>query len=294
MAKIELFAINLVNPSHMEWTSDGRLLVSEHTAGRIKDVTEGGDMLNKEPWAEGLNGPAAILPFSNDSIFVCEVWSGTIRNIERGGDVSKTKAVAEELSLPYGMSKRKGDDNLYISERFDSHIGRITAISTSGEKFKTEPYVRDLPAAPGIPGLSPLKGWPNNWEQFAAAGCVADWPTGGRSNKLYTTIGLMGQILDITEGGNYIDLVKANKLVAWGLGRIGGMHYNQFDDKIYAVEPEAGSVVAVDPNQSKNYRFEPRVVQGLNFPTCPRFADKGKTLLVCSSGDGVIWKITDF
>lgn len=104
----------------------------------------------------------------------------------------------------------------------------------------------------------------------------------------------MGQILDITEGGDYFDLIRSDKLIAWGLNRIGGMHYNKYDNNIYAVEPEAGSVVRVDIDKKQNYKFAPRVIQGLNFPTCPRFGDNGKTLYVCSSGDGVIWKVTDF
>ena len=32
------FAWGLKNPSHMEWTPDGRLLVSEHTAGTVRDI----------------------------------------------------------------------------------------------------------------------------------------------------------------------------------------------------------------------------------------------------------------
>ena len=32
------FAWGLKNPSHMKWTPDGRLLVSEHTAGTVRDI----------------------------------------------------------------------------------------------------------------------------------------------------------------------------------------------------------------------------------------------------------------
>ncbi len=38
------FAWGLKNPSHMEWTPDGRLLVSEHTAGTVRDITKGGTL----------------------------------------------------------------------------------------------------------------------------------------------------------------------------------------------------------------------------------------------------------
>ena len=59
---IELFAVGLHNPSHMEWTPDGRLLVSDLTAGKVFDITDGGDVTQTAPVAEGLGGPAAIVP----------------------------------------------------------------------------------------------------------------------------------------------------------------------------------------------------------------------------------------
>ncbi len=39
MPKVTLHATNLLNPNHMEWIIDGRLLVSEYSAGRVKDIT---------------------------------------------------------------------------------------------------------------------------------------------------------------------------------------------------------------------------------------------------------------
>lgn len=108
---VELFATNLHNPSHMEWTPQGRLLVSEHTAGRVMDITDGGDMRDAEPYAYGLQGPSAILPI-NDHLLVAETWGGRVSDISAGGDASNGKRFATELSTPYSLSaiRREGAD----------------------------------------------------------------------------------------------------------------------------------------------------------------------------------------
>lgn len=41
--ELEIHAYSMLNTGHMEWTPDGRLLVSEFSRGRILDITEGGD-----------------------------------------------------------------------------------------------------------------------------------------------------------------------------------------------------------------------------------------------------------
>lgn len=83
MPDVELHAANLVNPSHMEWTFDGRLLVSQPTNGSIIDITDGGDMSHATPWVTGLDGPASILPRENGEILVAEIMKSSSWNENR-------------------------------------------------------------------------------------------------------------------------------------------------------------------------------------------------------------------
>ena len=75
--EVELFASNLRTPTHMEWTQDGRLLVSETTAGRVTDISRGGDFIDASPFAWGLETPASICPMPDGSIYTVEIWGGS-------------------------------------------------------------------------------------------------------------------------------------------------------------------------------------------------------------------------
>ena len=102
-------------------------------------------------------------------------------------------------------------------------------------------------------------------------------------------------ILDITDhGGKFFDLLAQKTAIAWDLNRVGGIKEHPTNGMLYAVEPDVGNIMAVDPSTPKNYRFEPPVVRGLVRPTCIRFSGDGKTMFVCSQGEGVVWKITGF
>jgi len=63
------FAWNLRAPTHMEWAPDGRLLVVERTAGKVKDITKGGDMEEAKPFAWGLEGPSSMCPLPDGRFF---------------------------------------------------------------------------------------------------------------------------------------------------------------------------------------------------------------------------------
>ncbi|QKY69262.1 hypothetical protein Len3610_06270 [Lentibacillus sp. CBA3610] len=70
--KVEVFATNLQTPSHMEWTPEGRLLVSETSAGRVTDVTDGGKITEKNIVSDELEGPSSIVPLEDGRIYICE------------------------------------------------------------------------------------------------------------------------------------------------------------------------------------------------------------------------------
>jgi len=295
--KVELFATGLNNPTHMEWTLDGRLLVSEHTAGQVKDITQGGDMRNVKPFASGLQGPTSILPLKDGRILISQTWSGEVAEISRGGDISKYEPFADGLSTPYSLActyRKDASERITISERFGLFRTQITDITKGGGRDNFRPYVQNLPSMVGAPGLTPIEVWPEKWEDFAAAGCVTSWQT-PYIDSLLVVIAATGQILKVPQGGGeYFDLVDRNYLIAWGLQRIGGIILHPNNGLVYAVQPEHGSVVAINPEARQNYRFEPPVVQGLNTPTCPRFSPDGETMFVCGSGEGAIWKVTNF
>ena len=298
MPKVTLFATNLHNPSHMEWTNDGRLLVSGHSSGTVTDVTEGGDMQTAEPFAYGLKGPAAILPLPDGRILVTESWGGTIRDISKGGDVSKQKPFASGLSLPYSLVRvRRGDgDRLFASEDNGGRSGWISDVTRGGKRARK--YISNLPSRPGMPGITPINSWSERWERFAAAKCIKDWEDNGDGNQHYIAVGVLGQIFDVTHNKRATDystlLKRKDTLIAWDLNRVGGIKTHPKTSQIYACEPEAGNIVKIDPKARRNYRFDPPVVRGLNFPTCVRFSRDGGTMYVCGQGDGVIWRITDF
>ncbi|WAJ69599.1 YncE family protein [Catenovulum adriaticum] len=290
--KVSIHAKNLLNPNHMEWTNDGRLLASEFSAGRVKDVTAGGDMSNVKPFAKGLSGPASILPLDDGKVLVAENWAGKVTDISTGGDVSNAKPFISGRSNPYSLAKKikNGTEKLYVSEHYN---GRNSWISDITDPESPSIYVDNIPARPGAPGLTPDVNF-DDWQHYASAGCVINWQDGGGSAH-FISVGGLGQILDVTDsGGDYIDLLKNKRAVAWDLGRLGAIKEHPTNGLLYAVEPERGDVVAIDPAQPKNMRFEPPVIRGLNFPTCLRFSADGSIMYICSQGDGVVWKVEDF
>lgn len=292
MPNVELFAVNLLNPTHMEWTLDGKLLVSEYSAGRLKEITSGGDFSETPPFAFGLQGPSSILPLDDGRILVAENWGGRISDVSKGGDISLTAPYIDGLSNPYSLTShiKGGQRKIYVSEHYN---GRDSWISDITDPSAPSKYVTNIPARPGSAALVPLS-QAQNWQKFASANCVINWGGGG-VNAHYITVGAMGQILDVfSQGGDYIDLIKAKKAIAWDLGRMGAIKEHPNNGLLYAVEPELGDIVAIDPTKPKNHRFTPPVVRGFMNPTCLRFSPDGKTMLVCSKGDGVVWRVTEF
>jgi glucose/arabinose dehydrogenase len=171
------FAWGLKNPSHMEWTPDGRLLVSEHTAGTVRDIT-------------------------------------------KGGDASEAK--------PFWIDDAAGRGFFYL------------AVGSLGQIFRINPD-------------------------------------------------------ELPEEITYSELVAhPDALVAWGLHRLGGMRFHPSSGLLFAVQPEMGEVIAVDPAQPGNYLFQPPVVRGLRMPTCVRFSQDSEKMYVCSSADGVVWEVEGF
>lgn len=296
---VELFATGLQNPTHMEWTPDGQLLVSEHTAGRVKDVSRGGDMSEAPAFAYGLRGPSGIMPVG-DRIYISDSWSGRVLDITDGGDANSAEVFAEDLMLPYGLAATQddaGNNRVFVGEKPGPTKAQLTEITGGGTRSDFNTFVSEIPSKPGIPGKTPLDSWPERWQLYATTQCskwAVVFPPKGGAHFLYLT-GVEGSIVGVPQqGGNFGELVMGDGAVAWGLHDTTSIKDHPYDGHLYVVRAEKGDVVAVDPRNPRNYWFDPPVVTGLNQPTCARFADAGETMFVCSSGDGVIWKVTHF
>ena len=223
MPDVELHAVNLINPSHMEWTIDDRLLVSQPTNGSVIDVTDGGDMSRATPWATGLDGPASILPRVSGAVLVAEMWGGTIRDISGGGDVADSSPWRDGLSGPYSLAEVGPNDSkrLFVTE---SYNGRDSWVSDITDRTSRR-VVDNIPVSPGYVGMTPVRSWPSGWQKFALGGCDINWQTQGPNGVThYLAISRLGQILDITrEKGDYMMLVKDERAVAWGLKQLGAI-----------------------------------------------------------------------
>lgn len=279
----------------MEWTPDGRLLVSEHTAGEVKDITTGGDMAHREPLAHGLRGPASILPLDDGRILVSELWSDRVTDISDGGDVSGRPPFAEGLIGPYSLTALDGQ--IAVVEHIGKGSGQITDISAGGGRTNHRVLLSKIPSQPmpGLEGLTPLEAWPDDWTKFFFA--CSDWKTKvtmGGETFLVVNSSPLGQLVRIPkQGGDYLDLVEQGYLLASGLGWMGGMIQHPTNESVYVTQPLKGMIAKVDLTEVRDYRFDPPVVQGLNMPTCIRFSPDGDNAFVCSIPTGSIWKISN-
>src|SRR5262249_44872068 len=80
--RITVHAYGLLHPSHMEWTSSGRLMVSEYGRGRVVDITDGGDFQDATPFAYGLTHPAGLITtYRGNTIIVADNGEEAILDI---------------------------------------------------------------------------------------------------------------------------------------------------------------------------------------------------------------------
>ena len=296
MPRVALHAVNLINPSHMEWTLDGRLLVSQSTAGSVIDITNGGDMQNATPYAVGLQGPASILPRENGEILVTEMWGGAVKDISQGGNVRNSPPWIDGLSGPYSLleTKKETRRRILVTESYNGRDSWLSEITR--RRKRATPVVANIPSKPGYVGLTPLESWPHEWQKFANGGCKINWLGDDiEGEHSYLAVSELGQVMDITDvEGNYMDLIKDKRAIAWGLEQVGAIKHHPSNGLLYITQPSSGDVVALNPSRPQNYHFHPPVVKGLKYPTCVRFSDDGETMFVCDQADSVVWKIRDF
>lgn len=300
---VEIHARNIYTPSHMEWTLDGRLLAVERSAGRIKDITEGGDMRDEESVAHGLSGPASIAPLADGRVLVNESYKDQVTDITDGGDCSDAEAFATDVEHAYSIVPvdMGGDqERLFVMHNNDAgDRSWVTEITAGGEITEDDRVVTDVPATEVV-GAVPRAGVQPHDEEWTSdnLGC-GEWCLSYEGNLCYAT-GSMGQLVEVPdealeadETPTHMDLLDQGSLLARGLNYTGGGRYNPNDGLIYMTEPQNGAVVAIDPDDPGNYRFEPRVVEGLGYPSCIRFGPDNEAY-ICDRTADVVWKITDF
>lgn len=291
---VELFATNLHAPTHMEWTLDGRLLASEPSAGRISDITNGGDMRDAKPFAWGLHGPTSIQPLADGRLLVSEMMSGTIADITGGGDASTREPFAEGLRGPYSLSSMGG--SIYVVEHPKPLASQITEVVGRRDH---RPYVTNIPSIPlgGMEGLTPISAWPEDWTGYFFY--CENWKEPvriGDTDTLVLNNSALGYLFKVpSDGAEFSDLTNGEDTVlATGLGHMGGMNKHPVKDELYVTLPKEGGVIAVDLTQRQDYRFKPLVIRGLNMPSCVRFSPSGDEMYICSFAVGGVWKVTGF
>lgn len=279
--ELEIHAYGMLHPGHMEWTPDGRLLVSEFGRGRILDVTKGGNMRDAIPFAYNLLHAAAILPYK-DKILVADAGFNAILDITEGGDESRPKVVAK-ISGPYGLTSYH--DEIYSTFNTQVESG-IVKISKNGEIIN---YVTNFPAVPSIwSRIYKLLSGCNKWEVVVPAGM----------DLLIFGHGSLGKLYNASDGGDFIHL-EQNKVLVKGLNEPIGMIYNKIDQNLYIVESKTADIksvnleelkIAKDSHEPLDLRLRTPVVSGFYEPRCVRFSEDGKIMYVCDITAGVIWK----
>ncbi|ELY96114.1 hypothetical protein C482_16098 [Natrialba chahannaoensis JCM 10990] len=286
----------------MEWTHDGRLLVAERTNGRLVDATEGGDFggLSDDDdrvFAHGMEGPSSMAMLPDGRILANECWAGRIVDITDGGNAAEAEPFATNLAGPYSILYHDATDSVYTTVSPSSRRSRIIDVTGGGDEPDDHPVlVDDILVRDKFPGMTPRSAWPDNWEGHQID--CGSWAVPVENDVLYS-VGPLGQMVraDITAEDSpttHAEHLDAERLVARGLNRVGGSVYNRSDGLVYAAEPFNGSVVAVDPTGNRQYRFDPRVVEGLVLPTCVRFGPDNEQMYVCGRGEGVVYKISNF
>lgn len=292
---VEPHATNLITPSHMEWTDDGRLLVSEISAGTIKDITAGGDMRRENPFAEGLQSPAAIRPTEDYGILVAESSGASVRDISDGGDVSENEPFAYEVPGAYSLTQMKETGQILVTEERKLGDGgyetAVVDITEGGGREEHRDIITHIPRDSGP--YSTDRGHPDS--ELGRECSTWQDPIDG---DLAITVSAMGQVLrirgrDLDEEIMYRELLEEDAVVASGLNYTRGIKYNDDDELIYLSEPYAGSVSVVSPEDHRNTRFDPPIVRGVGMPSCIRFGP-GDELYVCDRSSGAVYKVTDY
>jgi hypothetical protein len=274
---MEVHAWGLLHPGHMEWTKDGRLLVSEYGRGRVTDITDGGDYRDATPFATGLSNPAGIITtYQGSGILVADNGSDEIIDISHGGDVSGSPRAIFSVPAAYGIVEFQGGIYANFS---DEHRNGVVKLAVGRSFTESETVSGDFPTGPSSgPAYSPhFSGCSKNWTSIAA---------GERILYSHAALGAIYDVTDPTEVGP----LESRKVVS-DLSNPLGMWYDEGFRLLFIAERDTGSVKAVPLNSPVSPRFIPPLVTGLRFPSCIRLAPDRSALYVCDFHDCCVWRV---
>lgn len=274
--KMQVHANGLQHPGHMEWTKDGRLLVSEFGRGRVIDITDGGDYRDAKPFACGLKHPAGIITdYQGNRIIVVDTGNDCIVDITNGGDASKNEKIYSNIPAPYGMVVFKGELYATYTSKEDNGLTKVSPNKT----FSLEhAHASSFPV-----GVSE-----HPYVIAGSAGC-GHWTAVVAKEKLLFNQTTFGIIWDVTDKGEFN--LDTHKRFAWGLNKPVGMIYNEQLDFLFVAESGSGQIKAIPSDGNMDMRFVTPLVVGLKEPRCVRFTKDGMTMFACDMSSCCVWKI---
>lgn len=135
-------ATNLSGPSGLVMTRDGVLLVAEHDAGEITDVTNGGDMGGVLPLTTGLMGPRDMVELSDGTVLVADQVLDEIHDAlyPNGGAVGQP--FAEGLNLVRGLTATQSGSIYATIEVFQqgNFLHLAYDVTAGGDFMGVAPY----------------------------------------------------------------------------------------------------------------------------------------------------------
>jgi hypothetical protein len=273
--RVSVHAYGLLQPSHMEWTQDGRLLVSEFGRGRVVDVTAGGDCRDAVPFADGLMHPAGLLTnYEGSRILVADTGRGEVLDITEGGRREDFAVVsAEPIAGTYGLTVYRDQLLTTFSDERQNGIARVSEPPSSAEHVY-------------------FGGFPNgNHEHppyISLGACPTNWKTIAFDDRLLYAHSSLGAVYDISEPGSFsIDTPKFLE----GLKRPLGMIFDEATGLLYVTDRGGGSVKPAPREGGVNMRFIAPVATGFGQPSCVRLDPLKPTMYVCDMTECVIWSV---
>ena len=272
-------AHGLLHPSHLEWTTEGRLLASEFGRGRVIDITEGGNMREATPFAYNLRHPAGLLTtFEGNRILVADTGQRCVIDITAGGDASRAPVVFLNIPGPYGLVAF--GERVYAT--FSTEIENGLALSPKAESSAPTPF-----ASAGFPnGLRETPYFLSSTNKEGECGC---WTALGYDGHLLYLHAGLGMVFVVDDHDQYSPQVP---ILARGLAKPLGMITNPTNGLLYVAERGSGSVKAVPKEKwGTDMRYVPPVVTGFKEPSCVRFSADGATMFVCDMVSCCVWRV---
>jgi hypothetical protein len=272
---VGVHAYGLLQPSHMEWTQDGRLLVSEFGRGRVVDVTDGGDCRDATPFAEDLTHPAGLLTdYEGSRILVADTGRGEVLDITEGGRPGDFAALsAGTIAGTYGLTVYRGQLLTTFSDGRQNGIARVGELPSAAEHV----YFGGFP-----------NGNPDHPPYISLGACPSNWNTVAFDDRLLYVHSSLGAIYDISEPGSFS--IDTPKFVE-GLKRPLGMIFDEATGLLYVTDRGSGSVKPVPREGDVNMRFVVPVASGFGQPSCVRLHPSKPVMYVCDMAECVIWSV---